>query len=332
MKAQVLHHTQSIENHKPLALEDVPRPQPQSGELLVKVRACGICHTDLHVVEGELPNPKLPLIPGHEVVGVVESLGEGADRFELGARVGIPWLHKTDQTCHFCQIGSENLCVNPLFTGYTVDGGYAEYITVPQDYAVPIPDRFSDVEAAPLLCAGIVGFRSIRLSELQPGERLGLYGFGASAHIAIQVARHWGCEVYVFTRSEEHQRHASELGATWVGEADYTPPKKLDRAITFAPVGWIIPTALGHLRKGGTLAINAIHMSDIPQFPYQLLWSERTVRSVANATRKDGEDFMQLAAEIPVHTETTTYPLDDANHALQLLKRSEINGAAVLEI
>lgn len=331
MKAQVLDRPDAVE-HNPLHLREVERPTPGAGEILVRVRACGVCHTDLHVVEGELPNPKLPIIPGHEIVGVVEAPGEGASRFQPGDRVGIPWLHRTDQTCIYCQHDQENLCDAATFTGYTADGGYAEYVTAHEDYAVSIPDAFSDVEAAPLLCAGIVGYRSLRLSDLQPGERLGLYGFGASAHLCIQVARHWGCEVYAFTRSEAHQRHARDLGAAWAGRAEDAPPHEVDRAIIFAPAGVIVPLALGHVRKGGTLCINAIQMSDIPPMPYRKLWDERTIRSVANATRQDAEEFMPLAARIPIRSETQVFDLDDANHALQTVKRSEISGAAVLRV
>ncbi len=331
MKAQVLDQPDPVENN-PLHLRDVERPLPGAGEILVRVRACGVCHTDLHVVEGELPHIKLPIIPGHEIVGVVEALGEGAARFKVGDRVGIPWLHSSDQTCIYCQHGQENLCDAATFTGYTVNGGYAEFVTAREDYAVAIPQHFSDVEAAPLLCAGIVGYRSLRLSDLQPGERLGLYGFGASAHLCIQVARHWDCEVYAFTRSAEHQRHARDLGARWAGSAEDDPPKPVDRAIIFAPAGSIVPLALGHVRKGGTLCINAISMSDIPSMPYRKLWDERTIRSVANATRQDAEDFMPLAAEIPIHSETQAFNLDDANQVLQQVKRSEITGAAVLRV
>jgi propanol-preferring alcohol dehydrogenase len=313
MKAQVLDHPDQVENN-PLHLRDMDRPMPAVDEILVRVRACGVCHTDLHVAEGELPNPKLPIIPGHEIVGVVEALGSGATRFKVGDRVGIPWLHSSDQSCVYCQHGQENLCDAATFTGYTVNGGYAEFVTAREEYAVAIPQRFSDVEAAPLLCAGIVGYRSLRLSDLQKGERLGLYGFGASAHLCIQVARHWGCEVYAFTRSKDHQRHALDLGAAWAGSAEDEPPKKVDRAIIFAPAGSIVPLALGHVRKGGTLCINAISMSDIPSMPYRKLWDERTIRSVANATRQDAEDFMPLAAEIPIRSETQTFDLDDANN------------------
>ncbi|MAS33432.1 MAG: alcohol dehydrogenase [Anaerolineaceae bacterium] len=331
MKAQILRQPASIEAN-PLHLQDVPQPVLRPGHILIQVSVCGVCHTDLHLVEGELPNPKLPIIPGHEVVGQVVENGDHTSRFQVGDRVGVPWLHESCQGCAYCEMGRENLCDDADFTGYTVNGGYAEYITVPEAYAVPIPDHFADEEAAPLLCAGIVGYRSLRLSDLQPGERLGIYGFGASGHICLQVAQHWGCEVYVFIRGEAHKRHAHYLGAAWVGEAQDEPPQPLDRSIIFAPAGWIVPLALGHLRKAGTLCINAIHMSDIPQMPYHLLWNERTIRTVANATRRDAEAFMPLAAEIPVHTDTEVFDLDAANHVLQKMKRSDINGAAVLKI
>ncbi|HLV34285.1 MAG TPA: zinc-dependent alcohol dehydrogenase family protein [Spirillospora sp.] len=331
MKAQRLHQPAPIEQN-PLRLEDVPRPAPPPGHILVQINACGVCHTDLHLIEGELPGPKLPVTPGHQIAGEVIETGSGAGRFAIGARVGIPWLHHSCRRCEFCEAGLENLCDQAEFTGYTVDGGYAEFVTVPEDYAVPLPDGFSDTEAAPLLCAGIVGYRSLRLSDLQPGERLGIYGFGSSGHICLQIARYWSCDVFVFTRSAAHQRHARELGAVWVGEAQDTPPHQLDRAIIFAPAGWIVPLALGHLRKGGTLCLNAIHMSDIPQMPYRLLWHERTIRTVANATRRDAEEFMPLAAQIPLRTDIELFDLDAANHALQKMKRSQINGAAVLRI
>jgi propanol-preferring alcohol dehydrogenase len=327
MRAQILNASVNT-----LQAVEHPQPEAKSGELLVKVHACGVCHTDLHIVEGDLPARKRPIIPGHEVVGVVEALGAGVTRFAIGDRVGIPWLHHTDQTCDHCRSGRENLCEQADFTGYTVDGGYAEFITVPADFAVPIPDAFSDEAAAPLLCAGVVGYRSLRLADLQAGERLGIYGFGASGHICIQVAIHWGCEVYVFTRSTDHQQHARELGAAWVGSAQDDPPKKLDRAIIFAPAGWIVPLALGHLRAAGTLCINAIHMSDLPSMPYHLLWQERTIRTVANATRRDAEEFLPLAAQIPVKTTTQAFELSEANRALSLMKDSALNGAAVMHM
>jgi len=331
MKAQLLQSPATITT-EPLILTELPRLSAPPKHLLVRISVCGVCHTDLHVVEGELPNPKLPLILGHEIVGTVDEVGQGVTGFAVGARVGIPWLHRTDESCEHCLRGQENLCESAQFTGYTVDGGYAEYTLVHQDFAVPIPERFSDVEAAPLLCAGIVGYRSLRLADLQLGERLGLFGFGGSAHLCIQIARYWDCEVYVFTRNVEHQRHALKLGAGWVGQAQDSPPKQLDRAIIFAPAGWIVPFALEHLRKAGTLCINAIHMSPVPEMVYHLLWGERTIRTVANATRRDAEEFLPLAAEIGIRADTVTFGLDDANRALRMLKNGEIKGAAVLQV
>lgn len=331
MKAELLSTPAPIDT-APLTLTDMPTPTPGARELLVRVHACGVCHTDLHVTEGELPKPKLPLIPGHEIAGTVAAVGDQVTRFAVGARVGIPWLHQTCGECEFCRRGEENLCPNALFTGYTADGGYADYTTVREDFAVPIPDAFSDAEAAPLLCAGIVGYRALRLAGIQPGERVGLYGFGASAHICLQVLRHWQCEVYVFSRSDEHQAHARELGAVWAGSAQATPTAPLDRAVSFAPAGWIVPLALAHLRPGGTLCINAIHTSPIPEMPYHLLWGERIVRTVANATRRDAEEFMSLAAQIPIHADIESFRLDQANTVLQRLKAGQVRGAAVLSL
>lgn len=331
MKAQVLHQPEAVDQ-RPLRLEDAPRPQVGERDLLVHVHACGVCHTDLHVVEGELPQPKLPLIPGHQVVGVVEAVGSGVTRFTVGARVGIPWLHDACGVCEFCRRGEENLCPYAHFTGYTADGGYAEYATIDEDFAVPLPEQFSDVEVAPLLCAGIVGYRALRLAGVRPGERVGLYGFGASAHLCLQVLRYWDCEVYAFSRGEAHQRLARDLGAVWAGDAKESPPQRLDRAVSFAPAGWMVPVALGHLRPGGTLCINAIHASPIPEFPYDLLWGERTVRTVANATRRDAEEFLPLAAKIPIRAEVEQFALADANLALQRMKQSDVRAAAVLMI
>jgi propanol-preferring alcohol dehydrogenase len=316
----------------PLSLRDLPTPQPGPGEILLRVRACGVCHTDLHTVEGELALPRLPVVPGHQVVGTVAEVGEGVRTFRPGDRVGVPWLYSSCGTCAFCRRGEENLCENAQFTGLHVDGGYAEYMVARADFAYPIPEHFSDAEAAPLLCAGIIGYRSLRLSEVKPGERLGLFGFGASAHLAIQVARHWGCEVFVFTRSEEHRRLAQDLGAAWTGAPDQEPPVPLDRAILFAPAGHLVHNVLRALRRGGTLAINAIHMSPIPELPYALLYWERTIRSVANSTRRDAQEFLQVAAEIPVQTTVEEYPLEEANRALAQLKRGQVRGAAVLRI
>ncbi len=330
MKACVLRSPAPVGSN-PLALIDVPDPNPGPGELLVRAHACGVCRTDLHVVEGELPQRKSPVIPGHQVVGIVERLGHGAHRFSAGARVGIPWLHRTDQTCEYCRAGKENLCDSPTFTGYTVDGGYAQYVLAPEDFVYAIPEAFPDEHAAPLLCAGIIGFRSLRLTGMQRGGRLAFYGFGAAAHVAIQVARHWDIEVYVCTRGAKHQQLALQLGAVWAGEAADEPPAKLDAAIIFAPAGELVPPALEALKKGGVLVLGGIHMSPVPSFDYDLLYQERVIRSVANNTRQDGEDFLRVAAEIPVRTQVTIFPLREANRALNDLKNDRINGAAVLD-
>lgn len=331
MKACVLEAPAQVESH-PLEYRDVPAPQPGEGEVLVRVDACGVCRTDLHVIEGELPPRKSPVIPGHQVVGTVEKPGQNARRFSIGARVGIAWLHKTDGTCRYCRAGAENLCDNPEFTGYSVNGGYAEYLVAPESFAYALPKGFPDEQAAPLLCAGIIGFRSLRLSEIQPGGRLGFYGFGAAAHVAIQVARHWNVEVYASTRDMRHQKLALELGAAWAGGTFDEPPEKLDAAIVFAPAGEIVPAALKALRKGGILVLGGIHMSAIPSFSYDLLYQERMIRSVANNTRQDGEDFLRVAAEIPIQTHVQIFSLRDANRALNALKNDAIPGAAVLGI
>jgi propanol-preferring alcohol dehydrogenase len=331
MKACVLGAPAPIETN-PLGYCDVSAPQPGPGEVLVRVSCCGVCRTDLHVIEGELPRRLSPVIPGHQVIGIVESGGDGAQRFPLGARVGIAWLHHTDGTCEYCRAGAENLCDHPSFTGYSANGGYAEYIVAAQDFVYPIPDEFADEQAAPLLCAGIIGFRSLRLSGIKPGGRLGFYGFGAAAHVAIQVARHWNVEVYASTRDARHQRLALELGAVWAGGTLDEPPRKLDAAIIFAPAGEIVPAALRALRKGGTLVLGGIHMSPIPSLDYDLLYEERVVRSVANNTRRDGEEFLRTAAEIPIRTRVEVFPLREANRALNRLKNDAIQGAAVLRI
>jgi len=337
MKACVLRAPAPIETN-PLAFADVPTPEPAVGEILVRVTYCGVCRTDLHVVEGELKPRKSRVIPGHQVVGIVEKSGpspgesSATRKFQLGARVGIAWLHRTDGTCAYCRSGAENLCDNPAFTGYTVDGGYAEYIVAPEDFAYAIPEGFADQQAAPLLCAGIIGFRCLRLSGIQPGGKLGFYGFGAAAHVAIQVARHWDVEVYAATRDERHQKLARELRARWTGGTFDEPPTKLDAAIVFAPAGAIVPAALKALRKGGTLILGGIHMSQIPSFNYDLLYQERSIRSIANNTRKDGEDFLRVAAEIPIRTHVQLFALEEANRALNALKNDAISGAAVLQI
>ena len=330
MKACVLNSPAKVETN-PLVFTDVAIPQPGPGEVLIRARACGVCRTDLHVIEGELPPKKSPLIPGHQIVGMVEKLGEGARRFRAGSRVGVAWLHHTDQTCPYCRAGKENLCNGPSFTGYTVDGGYAEYAVAAEDFIYSIPDSFADEQAAPLLCAGIIGFRSLRLSGIQPGGRLAFYGFGAAAHVAIQVARHWKAEVYACTRDTRHQKLALELGAVWAGGTVAEPPAEMDAAIIFAPAGEIVPAALKALKKGGTLALGGIHMSPIPQLDYGLLYGERVVRSVANNTREDGRDFLKIAAEIPIQTHVEIFPLREANRALNSLKNDAIEGAAVLD-
>jgi len=316
----------------PLGLLELPVPEPGPEEVRIAVRACGVCHTDLHTVEGELDIPKLPIVPGHEVVGVVDKLGEGASKYGMGDRVGVAWLNSTCKKCRFCKSGQENLCKRARFTGFHADGGYEEYMVVGEDYAYPIPEDFSDENAAPLMCAGVIGYRSLRLSDIEPGGNLGLFGFGASAHIVIQIANSMDCDVYVFTRSEEHRELARKLGSVWEGEATETPPERLDSAITFAPEGWVAKEALKKLDRGGTLAINAIHMSPLPEIEYDHLWWERTVRSVANVTRNDATEFMKLAEEIPIKTEVEVFDLEEANDVLVKLKASEIDGAAVLRI
>jgi len=330
MKAMVLRNTKPAEGH-PLELADVPLPEPGPGEVRLRVMACGVCRTDLHTVEGDLDLPRLPLIPGHQIVGVVEAQGEGAVRFELGQRLGVPWLYKSCGQCGFCEQGLENLCQDAKFTGLHADGGYAEAMVVSEDFAYPIPQGFSDIQAAPLLCAGIIGYRALRLSKVEPGQRLGLYGFGGSAHVTIQVARHWGCEVYVFTRSKNHQRHAVELGATWVGRAEDTPPEKMNGSIIFAPAGSLVRDALRVLERGGTVALAGVTMTPIPEIDYDaLLYWERGIRSVANFTRQDARELLEIAAEIPIHSTTTPFSLEDANEALLAVKHSEIDGTAVL--
>jgi len=331
VKACVLKSPAPIETN-PLVFTDVPAPTAANGEVLIRVSYCGVCRTDLHVIEGELVPQKSPVIPGHQVIGVVEKLGSGSSRFSLGARVGIAWLHHTDGTCEFCRSGAENLCDHPTFTGYTVDGGYAEYAVASEDFIYAIPEQFPDERAAPLLCAGIIGFRSLRLSGIKPGGKLGFYGFGAAAHVAIQVAMHWNIDVYAATRDARHQRLALELGAKWAGATFAEPPAKLDAAIVFAPAGEIVPAALKALRKGGTLVLGGIHMSPIPSFDYDLLYQERIIRSVANNTRQDGEDFLRVAAEIPIRSHTQLFPLREANRALNALKNDAIEGAAVLKV
>jgi len=331
MRAIVLEQQRPIDD-SPLELRDVPFPEPGPHQIRVKVHCCGLCHTDLHTVEGDLPSHKLPVVPGHQIVGTVEKVGLNAKKFQRADRVGIPWLHRTDSTCDFCRRGLENLCEHAQFTGYDVDGGYAEFTIVDEDFAYPIPPQFTDVNAAPLLCAGIIGYRSYRLTGARSGDRLGLYGFGASAHIVIQFARHLGNEVYVFTRSANHRKHAEELGAVWTGGAEDRPPKPLDAAIIFAPLGALAIDALRATRKGGAVACAGIVMSQIPAFDYNLLYHERGLRSVANSTRQDAREFLELAGKVPIRTEVQIYKLEDTNRALQDLKHSRITGAGVVRI
>ena len=318
---------------RPLELRDIPVPDAGPDEILIKVRCCGVCHTDLHIVERELAETSLPIVPGHEVIGTVERAGERARRFKVGQRVGAAWLRSTDGECRFCRSDRENLCEAARFNGCHANGGYAEYMAVDEKYAYAIPERFDDAEAAPLMCAGIVGYRALALSDIQPGGVLGLYGFGGSAHIAIQVARHRGARVFVFTRSAKHQQHARDLGAAWVGTAADEPPARLTNAILFAPAGSLYLDALRVMDRGGTVVSAGIHMSPIPELDYdRYLYHERRMLSVANATRRDGEELLAVAAEIPVRTTVRTFPLEAANEALAELKAGRIDGAAVLTI
>ena len=345
MKAAVLSTPSSI-SKSPLRIEDVPTPEPKDRHVLLKVLACGVCRTDLHIVEGELAPRHPRIIPGHQIVGEIiagdfdfesgalapaERGSTKANEFHKGSRVGVTWVGGIDGTCWYCRRQMENLCDNPTFTGYSVDGGYAEYALARTDFCFPIPPQLDDLHAAPLLCAGIIGFRALRVAGVEKGERVGLFGFGASAHLAICVLQAWNCEVYVSTRGESHRKLAAELGATWVGTEDEKPPAELDRAVTFAPSGDVVISALSSLRKGGVVAINAIHLDRIPQFDYdRLLWGERQIRSVTNMTRSDARDFLQLAAEIKLKPQVAKFPLEKANEALQAVKNDAIDGAAVL--
>ncbi|HWA44122.1 MAG TPA: zinc-dependent alcohol dehydrogenase family protein [Hypericibacter adhaerens] len=326
MRAMILEKPQSA-----LRLQNRPGPpQPGPHQVLIRVHACGVCRTDLHIVDGELTEPKLPLVPGHEIVGTVAAVGAGVERLREGDRVGVPWLGSTCGECDYCRSGRENLCARARFTGYQIDGGFADYTVADEHFCFPIPAGFGDVEAAPLLCAGLIGYRALRLAGDAP--RLGLYGFGAAAHIAIQVARHRGQQVFAFTKpgDSEGQDFARSLGAVWAGGSDGPPPEPLDAALIFAPVGALVPAALRATAKGGTVVCAGIHMSDIPSFPYRILWEERMVRSVANLTRRDGEEFLAIAQKVPVRTTTTAFPLPEANEALTRLRDGRIEGAAVL--
>lgn len=330
MQAMVLEEITAVET-SPLKLRELPDPQPADGEVRLKVRCCAICRTDLHVIEGDLPRRKLPIIPGHQVVGVVDALGAGCRKFREGQRVGVAWLRRTCGICGFCLSGRENLCESSCFTGYHEDGGYAEYAVVPEDFAYPIPEAFADVEATPLLCAGIIGYAALRRANVPHGGKLALFGFGSSAHVVIQIAQHRGCEAYVVTRGAEHRELARRLGAVWVGGDAADLPVKVDSTIIFAPAGELVPPALEALKKGGTLALAGIHMSDIPALSYERhVFYERDIHSVTCNTRVDGLALLAEAAEIPIRPHTTTYPLRDVNRALQDLKADRINGTGVL--
>jgi propanol-preferring alcohol dehydrogenase len=325
MKAMILDAPRA-----PLREVDLPLPTPGADQVFIRVRACGVCRTDLHVVDGELTEPKLPIIPGHEIVGIVAGVGERVEHFAVGDRVGVPWMGYTCGNCRYCRSARENLCDQARFTGYQIDGGYAEYTVADQRFCLSIPQRYADAEAAPLLCAGLIGYRSLVMAG--DARRIGLYGFGAAAHIVAQVARHQGRSIYAFTRAGDlaAQQFARALGAVWAGDSGVAPPEELDAAIIFAPAGELVPAALRVVAKGGVVVCGGIHMSDIPSFPYRLLWGERSVRSVANLTRRDGEEFMALAPTVPVRTEVQTFPLAEANEALRCLKQGRIRGAAVL--
>lgn len=328
MKAAVLTSPQPVFK-RPLQIADIPDPQPGPGQVLLRVRACGVCRTDLHIVEGELPPQQPYIIPGHQIVG--EVVGGATKENPLGARVGVCWLGGTDGTCPYCKRGEENLCDAPTFTGYSVPGGYAEYAVARADFVFPLPAELDDLHAAPLLCAGIIGFRSLRVAGVQPGERVGLFGFGASAHLAITVLRAWKCDVFVSTRGKSHRELAASLGAAWVGTETEKPTVELDRAVTFAPSGDVVIAALASLRKGGIVAINAIHLDRMPQFDYdKLLWGERQLRSVANMTRTDARDFLTLAAQIDLRPRATVFSLDKVNDALIAVKNDAVDGAAVV--
>ncbi|MGI8797573.1 MAG: zinc-dependent alcohol dehydrogenase family protein [Acidimicrobiia bacterium] len=331
MRAQVLERAAPI-GEQPLVLEERVDPEPDPGDVRVRVSACACCRTDLHVAEGDLDLPRLPIIPGHQAVGVVDAVGAGCTRLRVGARVGVAWLHRACGVCRFCTRGEENLCEAAEFTGWTVDGGYADALIVPEDFAVRLPEGVSDLEAAPLLCAGVIGYRALRRAEVEPGERVALLGFGASAHLALQVLRHWGCDTVVMTRGETHRALARELGASWVGGIEDAPPDECDRAVVFAPAGKVVPVALRAIRPGGTVALAGIHMTTIPPLDHALLWRERSLRSVANMTRRDAEEFMALADDAGVRASYVTFPLEDANDALAAIASDAVRGAAVLTL
>jgi alcohol dehydrogenase, propanol-preferring len=327
MRAMVLDEPRQL-----IVLRELPRPVPSAGQILLRVHACGVCRTDLHIVDGELTKPKLPLVLGHQIVGTVVATGTQAGSMEVGARVGVPWLGWTDGTCRFCLTGRENLCDAARFTGYDIDGGYAEFVAADARFCFPLPEGYPDLQASPLLCAGLIGFRSLRLAG--EAERLGIYGFGSSAHLVTQVARFQGRRVFAFTRPGDGagQAFARHVGAAWAGGTDEPPPEELDAAIVFAPAGELVPLALGALAKGGTVVCGGIHMSEIPSFEYELLWGERSVRSVANLTREDAREFLRLAPRVPVRTEVTTFPLERANEALEAVRRGTVRGSVVVSV
>jgi propanol-preferring alcohol dehydrogenase len=329
MRAQLLRSPGPIASSPldDLVLDD---PQPAAGELLLRVAACAVCRTDLQLVEGDLPARRLPIVPGHQIVGTVEAVGEGVEGWSPGDRAGVAWLGSSCLECEACRSGRENLCEQARFTGWDRDGGYAERMTVDARFALELPEGFEDLAAAPLLCGGVIGYRALRIAGVEPGMRVGLYGFGASASLAIQLCVHWGCDAYVATRSEREQRRARDLGAVWVGSYEETPPHALDAAVTFAPAGSVVVDALRAVGRGGSVAINAIHLDRVPEFPYELLWWERSLRSVSNFTRRDAQEFLALAVEIPIVTAAEVHPLGEANRALQRLREGEISGAAVL--
>ncbi|MFO7944635.1 MAG: zinc-dependent alcohol dehydrogenase family protein [Anaerolineales bacterium] len=331
MKAMQFSKPSRVEE-EPLEFVQIEKPEPGPGQIRIKVHMCGVCHTDLHIAEGDIRPSKSKIIPGHQIVGEVDALGKDVENFSRGDSVGVPWFYDACGECMYCKVGKENLCEDARFTGFDVNGGFAEFMIAEAAYALPLPPELSDRQTAPLLCAGIIGYRSLHQAEFKHGQRLGLIGFGASAHLTIQVAHHWEGEIFVFTRSEDHREHARRLGAAWVGGIEDQTPGKLDCAIIFAPAGHLVPKVLEKLRPGGTLAINAIHMSPIPEMPYRLIYDERTLRSVANATYQDGVEYLALAAEIPVEATTQVYPLRDANQALEDIKHSAINGEALLKI
>ncbi|MGD8394019.1 MAG: zinc-dependent alcohol dehydrogenase family protein [Candidatus Eiseniibacteriota bacterium] len=331
MRAMQLDCPRPIER-RPLAAVDRETPEPGPGEVRIRVHVCGVCHTDLHTVEGDLELPRLPLVPGHQVVGLIDAVGPGVEDPAVGDRIGVAWMFRTCGSCRYCTTGRENLCESAEFTGLHADGGYAESMIVPAGFVYPVPEGFGDREAAPLLCGGVIGYRALVLSEVRPGARLGLYGFGSSAHVTIQVARHQGCEVYVWSRSEAHRRHAEALGAVWTGAVPDRPPVAMDGSILFAPAGELVPPALEALDRGGTLALAGIHMSPLPSIDYRRIYGERAIRSVANATRDDARDLLEMAAAIPIRTDVSEHPLADANQVLAALKRSDLNGSAVLRV